>query len=150
MMNYLKYVFTILLLGFLTLYSCSKEEAETGASTTKGNELKTKIDGQDWSGPILSWAVSGGTRQINATFANSSIQIFMPVDTTGTFDASGNDVTVSYSDGITTWSNNVTGFVHITANSDDLIEGDFEMVIGSYFNSDTLSLTEGTFYFKSL
>jgi hypothetical protein len=115
----------------------------------KTNEIITKIDGQTWSGSILSWASSGGTRQINANSTSSSMQIFMPIDTIGNFDASSNIITVSYNDGTTTWSNNVSGYVNITSNTDDHVEGDFEMVISSYFNSDTLSFTAGTFYFKS-
>ena len=150
-MHYSKQLVTILLLGFFTLNSCKKEEGTIlpTPGSNKANEINTKIDGQAWSGSVLSWAISGGTRQINGTSSSSSIQIFMPVDTVGNFDASSNIITVSYNDGTTTWSNNVSGYVNITSNTDDHVEGDFEMVISSYFNSDTLNFTAGTFYFKS-
>ena len=148
-MKVIYYLTFILSTGIITLNSCKKEDSSSGSTPTKANEINTQIDGQPWSGSILSWAVSGGTRQLNATTSNnSSIQIFMPEDTTGTFDAVDNIITVSYNDGTTTWSNNVSGIVHITVNSNNHIEGDFEVVLASYFNSDTLQLTSGTFYFK--
>ncbi len=140
-------VCTVLVL--LVFGSCKKEDhEETQPTVIVSNEITTKMDGQNWSGEIFSWATSGGTRQINATGINSSMQIFMPEDTTGTFDAADNVITVSYSDGTTTWSNNVSGEVRITANSDAHVEGEFEVVLASYFNSDTLTFTSGTFYFK--
>ncbi|MGB0806507.1 MAG: DUF6252 family protein [Salibacteraceae bacterium] len=138
-------------MGFALVFigSCSKGASTTAGSASKVNELNTKMNGQPWNGSILSWAVSGGTRQINANANNgSSIQIFMPTDTTGVFSA--NEVTVSYNDGTTTWSNNISGFVSVTSNNDDQIEGTFEMVVASYFNSDTLTFTAGSFYFKSI
>lgn len=145
------FLFSVICLVTLSFASCKKDSPSTPAPPTpptKSNEINTKIDGQDWSGAILSWAVSGGTRQINATSTPTSIQIFMPEDTTGTFNASDNVITISYNDGTTTWSNNVTGQVTITANSNEHVEGSFEMTLASYFNSDTLELTSGTFYYK--
>ncbi len=110
--------------------------------------MNVKLDGQVWTGDILSWAVSGGTRQINATEPSTSIQIFMPEDTTGTFNPLDNMITVSYYDGTTTWSNNIWGEVTISANSDYHVEGEFNVILASYFNSDTLTFTGGSFYFK--
>lgn len=137
------FVIMILLLG------CKKDEPDVPTSSVVwSNEITTLIDGQAWSGDIFSWAKSGGTRQIDATGINASIQIFMPEDTIGVFDAVDHVVTVSYNDGTTTWSNNVSGEVRITANTDDHIAGDFEVVLASYFNTDTLTLTSGVFYFK--
>jgi hypothetical protein len=153
-MKFLYYFSLLLLIGGLTLGSCKKDEPSTPSANPpviKSNEIKTTINGQAWSGAILSWAVSGGTRQLNANTTNSSIQIFMPEDTTGTFNALDNVITVSYNDGTTTWSNNISGQVKITANSNDHVEGEFEVTLTSYFsNPDTLKLTSGTFYFKDL
>lgn len=137
----------VISMALLSISSCKKED-DAPSVTPQANELNVKLDGQTWTGDILSWAKSGGTRQINATAPNSSIQIFMPEDTTGTFNALDNVVTVSYYDGTNTWSNNLSGEVRITANSDDHVEGEFDVVVASYFNSDTLTFTEGTFYFK--
>ena len=141
---------TVLLISIVTFDSCTKEDSIDPSTTPviKANEINTTIDGTVWSGSILSWAVTGGTRQLNATSSNSSIQIFMPEDTTGTFNASDNVVTLSYNDGTTTWSNNISGQVTISTNSNDHVEGVFELVIGSYFNSATLDFTAGIFYFK--
>lgn len=144
-------VFTIVGAVMLFFASCKKDTPSAPSpppTTPKANEINTQLDGQAWSGAILSWAVSGGTRQLNATSNPTSIQIFMPEDTTGTFNASDNVITISYNDGTTTWSNNVAGQVTITANSDEHVEGSFEMTLASYFNSDTLELTSGTFYYK--
>lgn len=135
--------------AILLIQSCKKDDPTTVSPSPKANEITTQIDGVPWSGDILSWAVSGGVRQINANATDGTLmQIFMPVDTTGVFDASDNLVTVSYYDGVVTWSNNVSGQVTITANSDDHVEGTFDKVIASFFNSDTLNFTAGSFHFK--
>ena len=151
-MKSIRYFLGIICIGFIFVSpSCKDDDSSGDTSSSKANELNVSLDGQPWTGSILSWAVSGGTRQINANASDGSMmQVFMPVDTTGYFEPSDNTITVSYNDGNTTWSNNVSGWVNITANSDDHVEGEFEMVIGSYFNSDTLSFTSGTFYFKDL
>ncbi len=139
-------------LTLLMAGSCKKETTTTPiippVITTPNNEINTEIDGVEWSGTILSWAISGGTRQLNASSNGTSIQIFMPEDTTGTFTAVDDIITVSYNDGTTTWSNNISGQVELVSNSSDLVEGTFELTIGSYFNSDTLTFTSGSFYFK--
>lgn len=141
---------SVIVLSTLVFFGACKKDESSSSGSTKTNEIRTQIDGTTWSGPILSWAVSGGTRQLNANAATSSMQIFMPADTTGTFNAMDNIVTVSYNDGTATWSNNVSGIVNITTNTDDLVEGTFEVVVASYFNSDTLTFTSGNFYFKGL
>ena len=150
-MKSFNYFSLVLLIGLITIASCEKDEptVTTPTTPTKNNEITTKINGQDWTGTIYSWASSGGTRQIDALSTDSSsIQIFMPLDTTGTFDAMDNIVTLSYRKDNVSWSNNISGQVTITANTDDHIEGTFNLVVGSYFNSDTLTFTEGDFYFK--
>lgn len=146
-------IYSFLITGILTFISCNKDDGgSSSGGSSKANELNVLKDGDSWKGDINSWAISGGTRQINATSSDGSMmQVFMPVDTTGHFEPSDNTITVSYSNSNnTTWSNNISGWVHITANSDDHIEGEFEMVIASYFNSDTLSFTSGSFHFKGL
>lgn len=138
---------------FLTgVISCKKESNNNGSgNATARNEINVKLNSNPWSGDVNSWAVSGGTRQINANGSDGSLmQIFMPVDTTGTFYAIDNLVTVSYNDGTVTYSNNVSGYVTITNNSDNHVEGSFEMKIASYFNQDTLDFTSGSFYYKGL
>lgn len=151
-MKALHYFTVLFCIVGISLGSCKKDTPiapSASPPTAKSNEIKTNLNGQAWSGSILSWAVSGGTRQINANASNSSIQIFMPEDTTGTFNATDNIVTVSYNDGTSTWSNNISGQVQITANSNDHVEGEFEVSLTSYFsNTDTIVLTSGTFYFK--
>lgn len=142
-------IISILFFGVVVIASCKKETttAASGPISAK-NEINTEIAGQAWSGSILSWATSGGTRQLNATSDATHIQIFMPEDTTGTFSASDNIITVSYNDGTTTWSNNISGQVHLVSNSNELVEGTFDLSIGSYFNSDTLQFSSGSFYYK--
>ena len=150
-MKIIKHFTLLLFAAVFTLASCKKDDPVDSPSPpgAKNNEINTKINSSEWTGIIYSWAVTGGTRQINADATDStSIQIFMPVDTTGTFNAADNIVTLSYRNNNVTWSNNISGQVVITANTDDHIEGTFSLVVASYFNSDTLTFTEGSFYFK--
>lgn len=140
----------LFLIGGLFFTSCNKE-SEGGGTTTKTDKIEVTIDGQKWmsSGNNLSWASSGGIAQLNGMGSgNSMMQIFVDEGVTGTFDVTDNVTTISYNDGSTTYSNNVSGSVTITANASGHMEGSFSIKNASYFSNDTLDMTNGTFYYK--
>lgn len=141
-------LFLFILGGLISLNSCKKDEEPQ--STSKTNEMRTKIDGTLWANPIQSWANVNGTVQVNANSPDGSyMQVFIPEDTVGTFTAADNVVTVAYYDGTAMYSNNISGFVTVTTNTSTHVEGEFEMVISSFFGAnDTLDFTEGTFHWK--
>lgn len=147
--NFPLHLITVLLLVFtLGLTSCSDDD-ENGDDQPQANELIVNIDGSEWTGVIGSVALSGGTRQINASRINdnTSLQIFFPADTTGTFNLStSNSITLSYSEGNVFWSDNLDGIFTLTENSQSNISGTFSVTLASAFaNTDTLSLTDGSF-----
>jgi hypothetical protein len=134
-----------LILGLLTtsllLVSCKKE-----STPSPQDRIEVVIDGQKWTGEMMSWASSGGIEQVNAGNTDgSNIQIFMDEGATGTHDVTQGNVTVSFNDAITTFSNNVSGTVTINTNSDQLIEGTFNVVNASHFTTDTIVMTNGVF-----
>ncbi|MDZ7845795.1 MAG: DUF6252 family protein [Owenweeksia sp.] len=136
----------------ISLISCSKENKEDNNDhSTIPNEVSVEIDGNAWTGNIGSVATSGGTRQINSENGNdnTSIQIFFPEDTTGTFDlAISNEITISYAEGNVMWNDNISGTFKLTKNQSEEISGSFSTVLISAFNSDTLTLTNGAFSWK--
>lgn len=142
----MKKITTLLILAFAIIsVSCKKETTESGSPAVT-NKIQTKIDGTLWSNPVSNWASSGGTVSIYAFKSDgTSMSVFIPEDTTGTFDATDDVVTISYSNGSSTWSDNVSGTITVNENSATSVDGNFNIVLASYFNTDTFNLTEGKF-----
>ena len=131
------------------LFSACKKETSPGSLT---QIIQLEINAVHWSAEVASWASSGGSQQINSLTKSdgSFMQIFLPLDTIGTFLASDNIVTVAYNDGTDMYSNNVSGTVVLTRNSANEIEGTFNLEVASYFTSDTLDFKDGSFYWSSI
>jgi hypothetical protein len=137
------------LLSSFALTAC-EDDSDGDQNENPTDSFTATIDGTAWTAKITSWASSGGTVQLNSELKsdNSSMQIFIPQDTTGVFDAVDNLVTVSYKVGNIFWSNSVSGFVDVDVNTNEHIEGTFNLRIASAFNSDTLAFTAGKFFWK--
>ena len=147
MLNLSRVLFA-LILSTILFPSCKDNTKDSGPSKT--DSFSVVIDGKLWTANITSWASSGGTVQLNSELKSDDtmLQIFMPEDTTGVFNAADNIVTVSYSEGNIFWSNEVSGSINVIQNSSSEIEGTFDLDIASSFNSDTLEFRTGEFYWK--
>ncbi len=131
----------------LMLTSCSKDDDEDQSNV---NEFKATVNGTLWEGTIGSTATSGGTRQINASKGDgTTFQLFFPENASGSYDlAVSNAVTVSYSTGSVFWSNELSGTLILDKNTAASGSGTFNAVLTSAFNTDTLKITNGSFWWQ--
>ncbi len=140
------FLIPVLMASFLAI-SCSKDDDDQ--DNQNSNQLTVTIDGSVWQNTISNTATSGGTTQVNAfkNSDNSSVQIFFPEDTTGTFNfATSSIITVAYTKDNVLWNNNLSGSITITTNNQNSISGTFNTMVASAFsNTDTLNMTNGSF-----
>lgn len=145
----MKHTFKLLFFSLLTILAACEKDDDDGQSNIS-DSIEVSIDGNLWKANITSWASSGGTFQLNSEQLSdgSWMQIFFPEDTTGIFNASDKVVTVSYETGGTRYSKNISGTVNLKRNDAEEISGTFNLKIGSFFNSDTLDFTGGSFLYR--
>ncbi len=133
----------------MTFAACTKKDPTV---EVRANQVSTTINGSLWQSGINNIATTGNLRQVFALKADStSVRLYFPADTIGSFDlATNSNVTVAYYEEDVFWNTEVSGTLNITQNSAETLEGTFFGKLVSVFGSDTVSLENGVFYWRSL
>lgn len=162
MYNVMKTMKSLLIaaLSFSLLFmSCSKDKDETNPdnSTTQGNSLTCKVDGNAWTASLAVVATnSGGVLTVTGSDSNAGqCQItLMNVKGTGTYELGGsatNPNTGRWTQGLdpnndtfTTMMGIGSGSVEITELTSSKVSGTFSFTAKN-MNSQGVSITDGSF-----
>ena len=120
--------------------------------TPRPQTIQAEINGAHWSAPVAGYEHTGigdRVRIFSETKSDgSSMQVYMPENTTGVFDAVDGLGIVVYHDGTNQYFFNVSGTVTLLHNSANKVEGSFDLKNVCFFTNDTLDMTKGSFYWS--
>lgn len=138
-MNFSRLIAVLLV---FTLISACKKDSEPN------NFVTATINSSAWAADNVTLTTSNGKRKLKGNKSgNMYLEIELEEGATGTIDLTGNQASITYSDGDDTFITVLEGSLTLTANEDGHVEGTFSTRIESNFSGESVNIANGRFRF---